>query len=509
MSDAGEELEAAGRRRHADGDYGGALDSFERAFEAYRRQGDLLSAARAARTVGWFRGWVLGDWAVHQGWLSRARSLLEQAGAGAQGWLMLEDARAGSDLEAQRRLYLEVIDAARATGDCDLECEATASLGMMLVFSGHVPDGMAYLDAALASICGGDVDELSVVEGCLCGLLNACERTHDVARAQQWLRAAAGVFERRRLTAVAGYCRAHYGSLLTAGGRWAEAEEELGASLRILPERSAVRDSAICRLAELRVRQGRFEEAQELLAGLDHREESALPLAAAHLGRGRADLAAELLERVLSVQGLPDYVEAPLLAQLVDAQLALGAAEEAQATSARLTALARDQPAPYPKALAAVARARTDLPNARACLHEAMSMFAQADMPVELARCRLDLARTLAGARPAVAIAEAEAARRALEQLGATRDAGAAASLLRALGAPTPAGRRQTGPLTKRESEVLALLGDGLTNAEIGQRLFISAKTVEHHVGRILAKLGLRSRTEAAARAAREKSGRV
>lgn len=507
MSAAGQELEASGRRRHAEGDYAGALDSFERAYEAYRRQGELLSAARAARTVGWFRGWVLGDWAVHQGWLSRARSLLEQAGAGAQGWLLLEDARAGSDLESQRRLYLQVMEMARATGDCDLECEATASLGMMLVFSGHVPDGMAYLDDALAAICGGDVDELSVVEGCLCGLLNACERTHDVIRAQQWLRAAAGVFERRRLTAVAGYCRAHYGSILVAGGRWAEAEDELAASLRILPRASAVRDSALCRLAALRVQQRRFEEAEELLAGLEHHEEAVLPLAAAHAGRGRPDHAVELLERALSVDGLPDYAQAPLLAMLVDAQLALGAAEQARAASARLTAVARDQPAPYLKALAALARARIGDGDSRSCLHEAMSLFARADMPVELARCRLDLARVLAGERPSVAIGEADAARKALDQLGATRDADAAAALLRSLGAPAPGGPRQTGPLTRRESEVLALLGHGLTNAEIAERLFISVKTAEHHVGRILAKLGLRSRTEAAARAVRDKSG--
>jgi DNA-binding NarL/FixJ family response regulator len=46
---------------------------------------------------------------------------------------------------------------------------------------------------------------------------------------------------------------------------------------------------------------------------------------------------------------------------------------------------------------------------------------------------------------------------------------------------------------------VLALLAEGLTNAEIGARLFISAKTAEHHVSHVLAKLGVRSRAEAAA----------
>ena len=58
--------------------------------------------------------------------------------------------------------------------------------------------------------------------------------------------------------------------------------------------------------------------------------------------------------------------------------------------------------------------------------------------------------------------------------------------------------------MTKREAEVLDLLGYGLSNPEISDRLYISRKTVEHHVGNILAKLGLRSRGEAA-HAARSK----
>ena len=49
---------------------------------------------------------------------------------------------------------------------------------------------------------------------------------------------------------------------------------------------------------------------------------------------------------------------------------------------------------------------------------------------------------------------------------------------------------------------MLDLLREGLTNHEIGDRLFVSAKTIEHHVGRVLAKLGVRSRAEAAAVAA-------
>lgn len=57
--------------------------------------------------------------------------------------------------------------------------------------------------------------------------------------------------------------------------------------------------------------------------------------------------------------------------------------------------------------------------------------------------------------------------------------------------------------LSHREQEVLALVAEGLTNAEIAERLYIARKTAEHHVGRVLTKLGVRSRAEAAALAVR------
>ena len=52
------------------------------------------------------------------------------------------------------------------------------------------------------------------------------------------------------------------------------------------------------------------------------------------------------------------------------------------------------------------------------------------------------------------------------------------------------------GELTAQESRVADLVASGLSNREVAAELLISAKTVEHHLGRVYAKLGLRSRTE-------------
>jgi ATP/maltotriose-dependent transcriptional regulator MalT len=161
----------------------------------------------------------------------------------------------------------------------------------------------------------------------------------------------------------------------------------------------------------------------------------------------------------------------PLLALLVDVYLEQGSVDDAARVARRLDRIAQGQRGPYLMAVAAFAEGRVRIAggkrDARACLHRALEGFARAQLPMEVARTHLEMARASSERAPEVAIAEAKAALQDFERLDAARHADAAGALLRSLGAPIRTGPKGTGALTRREAEVLQLIGAGLSNPEI------------------------------------------
>ena len=239
-------------------------------------------------------GSIVGDGAVMGGWLARAQSLLaDDAASPEAGWVSLNIGMFEGDRARQETRFRDALAVGRRMGDRDLEFVALAYLGASLVHDDRTEEGMVLLDEALAAVAGRDVDDFCALQEIFCQLFAACEHAHDVSRADQWIRVGEEIAARRRLPAVSAFCRTHYGGVLTAAGRWPEADAALTEAVRLwgLGHRS-LRGGALVRLADLRVRQGRFEEAEQLLDGLEGDVEAARPRAVTQLARGETSLAA-------------------------------------------------------------------------------------------------------------------------------------------------------------------------------------------------------------------------
>ena len=498
-----------------DDDLDGARAHLERAFRGYRDL-DPRAAARCAIVLAPLLATEQGHVAAAQGWLERARRQLELVGPCVEsGYLELAvmacDRPDAADLLRSTERALAV---ATEHGDTDLEVQALADGGLALVSMGRTREGFAQLDAALAAISAGEVSA-PVAGKCFCSMLSACDRAQDMRRAKEWCELVRSVVDGTggRPTVLRTHCRVVYGAVLGASGRWPEAESLMIDALGP-PDHPATthRDLTMSHLAQLRLDQGRVEEAAELLSPFEDRLVVAAPLARVHLERGDPDLAAEVVRRALR-ELVDDALRAvPLLALLVQAELARGDLTGAGAASAELARTSAPLDLPVPRAEAAAARARValaagDLEAALTCYAEAAQLLEDGVRPALSTTVQLEVARAQeAHGDRAAAVVSARAALAGAERLGATAARDRAAALLRDLGVVRGrSGASSTLPddLTEREQEVLALVAAGLTNAEIGERLFISARTVEHHVGRVLAKLGVRRRAEAAAIAVR------
>lgn len=482
----------------------------ERAFVGYRRGGDLAAAASAAMEACVGHLVQFGNVAAANGWLGRARGVFDDgAPPHLEGWFWLLEAYVSADVSADHEaacaLIRRSLERGRRTGDTDLELSALSDLGSRLVHTGRAAEGMALIDEAMAGTLGGECRRLQTVVWTACTMLEACETVGDVRRAADWLRVVDDFSARYGCPFLYATCRTHYGGLLVTKGRWTDAERELGAAIRLAGGAGPVPHAlALARLADLRLRQGRVEEAEVLARDCD----DALLAAGLLLARGEGAAAVARLQACLAA-GVSEATESAVLARLVEALLALDDQDAAASAVERLSVLATRHPAGLVAARASTAAGRVGAARgawveAAGCFSTALRLLRPLELPFEAGTVRLLLARAEAPTAPALAVEDGRAALAAFDRLGASSQADAAAALLRSLGARLRSGTPSGELLTPREREVLDLVALGLSNPEIAARLFISRKTAAHHVSSVLAKIGVRSRTEAVALRARE-----
>ena len=494
------------------GDMGGTIANCERAYAAFRRRGDPMFAAGAALSlVGYNKGY-LGNTAAARGWLARAARIIDSDVPELRGELLGATAYVTDDPVESEALARQAAEIGHATGNSDLELMALHAVGQALVQQGRIEEGMSLLDEAMAGLIGGEGGDPLTVAQMSCMTMVVCGSCFDLERATQWVQSLQGFIDRYGCPFLYAECRTYYGRVLFENGDWSAAEVLLADAIAMSRGVFAAPHAfASGTLAELRLAQGRIEEAAGVLRGIEGREEVAAAVGSLHLVRGEPSVAATVLRRRLGATS-PDRLDVAAVIELLgEAELALAnstaAVERGRALVALGTASNCHLIIAHGERLLGQALAPTDPHAAREHLETALAAFVHAGIPYRAAQTRLRLARVLGYADREVAGAEARAALAVFEDLGAARDADAAAALLRELGVRAArTGPKNMGRLTKREHEVLALLGEGLSNPEIAGRLFLSRKTVEHHVARILSKLGLRGRAEAAALAARTAS---
>lgn len=482
----------------------GVFAAREAAYRLYRERGDVAGAARMATWLAADELDFNGAWAVANGWLQRAQRLLDELEPGPEhGWLAFHEgylAHAEGDTVRTRELAATAAELGRRFGVADLEMLGLALEGAARVASAEVDEGMRCLDeATTAALAGEAAIPISGAWAC-CFLVSACTSVLDFERAAEWCDRIAEFGERYGSRYMLGFCRAEYGQVHLWRGRWSDAEAMLEASVDDFSRsRPAWVAMPLVGLAELRRRQGNAEEARLLLDRAGPSSSEQLCRARLALDAGDALRAAELLERLLrQVPERRRLGRVPALELLARARLARGELDEAAAALRELREAAELVGTAPLRAGAdlgegMLAAAGGEHQRARRLLEDAVDGFRRSGGPFEVARARIELAGCLGAlGRTTEARHEATEALASLLELGAATEAGRARRLL---------GDSVLPELTPRERDVLRLLAEGLTNRQVAERLVVSEHTVHRHVANILRKLGLPSRTAAAAHA--------
>jgi DNA-binding CsgD family transcriptional regulator/tetratricopeptide (TPR) repeat protein len=452
-----------------------AVESIQGALECRRQLGQRLEEGESLRWLSQIL-WCPGRTAESERAARAAVTLLETLPPGRQ--LAMAYANLGQTCSAAARAEEAVhwagqaLELAGRIGDTEIAAHALTTIGTCQ----FARDGGRKLEQSLELALRAGVAEQ--VARAYIVLVGTAVGSREYGLATPHFQAAIDFCSEQGLERDRLYLLAYRARLELDRGRWREATELATAVLRVPRTSITPRIHALVVLGLVRARRGdpgQWEPLREAWALAEPTWElpRLAPIAAARAEaawlEGDSGTVAEATERVLPLA--LEHEWRLLAGELVDwrRRAGLGGAVPDGIANRYALQLAGDWER-------AAGRWRET-----GCPYEAALALADADEEEPLRRSLEELLRL--GARPAAALVT-----RRLRQLGVRR----LPRRPRRATAANPAG------LTARELDVLSLLGGDLRNADIAARLHISEKTVDHHVSAILAKLGVRSRREAA-----------
>ncbi len=461
-----------------------AIEAQRRALEEYQRRGDRPGEGEAHRWLSRL-AWFEGDNATADREARRAVELLEPLPAGRELAMAYSNVAQlcmlANDVPGALRWGERAIDLAEELGDEETLVHALNNVGSAELL-GASRAGVAKVERSLELALRAGLHEHAA--RAYTNLASIGIKLHSYDIADRYLRAGIEYTTENDLDSWRLYMTGWLARAELERGRWDAAAEAVEIVLRHPRVAAPTRIMPLAVLGLLRARRGDpdvwgpLDEALELATSTGELQRLA-PVAAAraeaHWLAGQAERVAEETDAALELSLAHDdgWSAGELYAWRrrsgIDDDVAAGAAAE-----------------PYALELTGEPEAAADQWRLLGCPYEAALALAAADSEGPLRR----------------SVSE-------LQELGAPRAAARIARMLRERGVrdvrvgPRTSTRANPAGLTARELEVLAFVSDGLRNRDIAERLFVSEKTVDHHVSSILRKLGVGTRGQAAAEAAR------